>query len=472
MKPVKFHINGDLVEASVRADMTLLEWLRSNPQLRGSKEGCAEGDCGACSILMARPGNGDPEYNAVNSCILLMGQVEGCSLITVEGLTSKQDKRHPVQSEMAENGSSQCGFCTPGIVMSLAGLLSHNGDPKDEDIHDALAGNLCRCTGYRPIVEAAKSAVQDNIDQLQNLGEELIAAEDTATIVGDENSVFLRPKSIEDLCTLKAEHPNAVLLAGGTDLGLNVAQAKSRWSMAIVTAAVPEMLQIKEHTDHISFGGAVTWEEALPWLRAFYPSFANMVRRFGSVQVRSMGTIAGNIGNASPIGDGPPALIALGASLILSGVKGYREVMLQDFCTGYRETVLQGHEVITNIKMPIPVEGQQFRVYKISKRYDQDISTVCGAFSVVLRDGIISNAHVAFGGMAATSQRCPGAEDALNDQEMSMDVVASVSSAITAHFSPLDDWRGSAKYRSLVAANLAERFVRDIAGENVEVMEL
>ncbi len=473
MNPVRFHINGRLTKAFVRADMTVLEWLRSNPQTCGSKEGCAEGDCGACSILLARPGSDAGDFGAVNSCIMLMGQIEGCSLITVEGLSPNESERHPVQVDMAENGSSQCGFCTPGIVMSLAGLLNKNANPNDEQIHDALAGNLCRCTGYRPIVEAAKSAADKSINQLAKLAGDTIASDDASNVIGSEDSVFFRPKTLAELCLIRSEHPGSALLAGGTDLGLGVAEAKTRWPIAIVTAGVGEMLQIDEFDDHISFGGAVTWERALPHLHRHYPSFANMVRRFGSTQVRNMGTIAGNIGNASPIGDGPPALIALGASVVLANVDGEREILLEDFCTGYRQTVLADDELISKIKLPLPKAAQQFRVYKISKRYDQDISTVCGAFSVEINDdGAIANAHVAFGGMAATSQRCPGAEAALNGNQLGMDLVAPVSSAINAHFSPLDDWRGSANYRGVVAANLFERFVRDVAGETVEVMAL
>ncbi len=456
----------------MRADMTVLEWLRENPQTRGTKEGCAEGDCGACSILVARPGDGDPEFLAANSCIMLMGQIEGASLITVEGLTDNDREPHPVQAIMAENGSSQCGFCTPGIVMSLCGLLNRNGDPNEEEIHDALAGNLCRCTGYRPIFEAATKAASNGVDRLQVLASNSIDAKDTAIAVGNEGSIFFRPGSIAELCELKSENQAVPLLAGGTDLCLDVAQAKSRWPMAILTGSVKEMLAIEEHDNHVNFGGAVTWEQALPWLRALYPSFATLVRRFGSTQVRSMGTIAGNIGNASPIGDGPPALIALGASLVLSSIEGEREVLLEEFFTGYRATVMRPDEVISKIKLPKPQKNQQFRVYKISKRYDQDISTVCGAFSVVVEDGIIKDAIVAFGGMAATSQRCPGAENALNGEQLTIEMAAKTALAVDAHFSPLDDWRGTAKYRSKVAANLCERFVRDLGGETVEVMDL
>lgn len=472
LSPIVFQINGTRVQADVRADMTVLEWLRVDPQLRGSKEGCAEGDCGACSILLARPSDQKPDYQAANSCIMLMGQIEGCSLITVEGLADKSAASHPVQHEMAENGSSQCGFCTPGIVISLAGLLEDNNNPDDTQIHDALAGNLCRCTGYRPIVEAAKIAAAASAGRLAAIGGTGISPDDTASTVGIDASVFFRPKSVQELCQLKSEHPDAVLLAGGTDIALDVAQARQRWSRAIVTAGIAELSEITEHKNHICFGGAVTWQQALPVISKLYPSFGTLIRRFGSVQVRSMGTIAGNIANASPIGDGPPALMALGASVVLCSVDGQREVLLEDYFAGYRASVMADNEFISQIKLPRPKRDQHFRVYKISKRYDQDISTVCAAFSVTMAGDKVTAARIVYGGMAATSQRCPAAENALIGEKLSPDTARIMANAVGEHFSPLSDWRGSAEYRLHVAQNLCQRFVRDIAGEPVEVMAL
>ena len=355
--------------------------------------------------------------------------------------------------------------------MSLTGLLETNPSPNDEQIHDALAGNLCRCTGYRPIVEAAKIAAGGSIAQLQKLAVAPINNQDTSNAVGNEASLFFRPKTIDDLCTMKSEHPDAELLAGATDLGLDIAQAKERWSMAILTSAIPEMCKIEVADKYLVIGGAATWEEVLPYLEKYWPSFAILVRRFGSTQVRSMGTIAGNIGNASPIGDGPPALMALGASVILASVRHKREVSLDEFFTGYRTSVMDADEVITQIRVPLPSPSQHFRVYKISKRYDQDISTVCGAFMVTIDGDTITDARIAYGGMAATSQRCAGAEKALLGGTLTQGIAAAAE-AISQHFSPMSDGRGSDQYRSRVAANLCERFARDIAGETIEVMAL
>ncbi len=472
MNPIRFRLNGRPVEAQVRADKTVLEWLRAQPELRGTKEGCAEGDCGACSVLLAKPGSGEPDYQAANSCIMLMGQIEGCSMITVEGLNESRANLHPAQAHMAENGSSQCGFCTPGIAISLAGLLEKTAEPEETRIHDALAGNLCRCTGYRPIVEAATSAAAESAGILTRTFSKVTPQAETAALVGDEGSIFLRPSSVEELCSMRGEYLDAVLLAGGTDLGIGVAQGDERWPIAIVTSSVEAMKMIEQQDDTLVFGGAVTWEQALPWFAETYPSFATLVRRFGSTQVRSMGTIGGNIANASPIGDGPPALMALGASVVLASVQGKRQVMLDAFFTGYRQSVMTADEVIAEIRLPLPADGQHFRVYKISKRYDQDISTVCGAFSVVMNGDVVGDARIAFGGMAATSQRCLEAEQALIGQRLDATAAGRIAALVTDHFSPLSDWRGSAEYRIKVAANLCQRFVRDIAGEQVEVMAL
>lgn len=450
--------------------MTVLDWLRGEPRLTGTKEGCAEGDCGACSVLIGDVAGDGVSYHAANSCILAMGQLDGRALVTVEGL--KTEQLHPIQAAMAENGSSQCGFCTPGIVMSLAGLAAANPQADDEAIHDALAGNLCRCTGYRPIVEAARKVIGAGGAAIAGPQVAAFAAIEPQALVSAGGSAFHQPASLNELLTLRKEKPDAILLGGGTDLGVALADYDADWNEVISLSHVRELRAIGETANHLSFGAAVTWEEVLARVAGFYPSFATLIRRFGSTQIRSMGTIGGNIGTASPIGDGPPALIALDAEVELASLGGHRFLSLEDYFLDYRKTALRADEVIASISIPKPREGQDFRVYKISKRYDQDISTVCAAFSIIREDGQVRSARIAFGGMAATPLRARQAEQALVGTGFDRNAIEACAAAIATQFQPLSDWRGSAEYRLQVAANLATRFRRDVAGETVEVMAL
>ncbi len=469
---IRFFLNGQLQEVSVRPDATVLDWLRNAQRLTGTKEGCAEGDCGACSVLIGDPLiDGDTvHYHAANSCILAMGQIDGRALVTVEGL--KGEQLHPVQEAMAENGSSQCGFCTPGIVISIAGLAASNARAGDQDIHDALAGNLCRCTGYRPIVEAARKVVGAGGATVAGPQVAAFAKIEPRTLITGSGATYHQPASLGDLLQLRKDKPDAILLGGGTDLGVALADYHSDWDEVISLAHVRELRASRETENHLSFGAAVTWEEVLDRVTPFYPSFATLIRRFGSTQIRSMGTVGGNIGTASPIGDGPPALIALGAEVELASLSGHRFMPLEDFFLDYRKTELRLDEVIASVSIPKPKEGQAFRVYKISKRYDQDISTVCAAFSIIREEGQVRGARIAFGGMAATPQRAGQAEQALIGSSFDRKAIEACAAAITAQFKPLTDWRGSADYRIQVAANLAERFWRDVNGEVVEVMAL
>lgn len=459
---VSFRLNGKPVSAAVRPDMTLLEWLRTQARLTGTKEGCAEGDCGACTVLVSKPdGKG---YVAANSCILSLGQIDGRSIVTVEGIS--ENSVHPVQAAMAENGSSQCGFCTPGIVVSLAGLLAEKAQPGEEEIHDALAGNLCRCTGYKPIVEAAKLAAKNGLVELPHPESELPHAAATDS----SGSVFHRPQSLADFFTIRAANPSAVIVAGATDLGVALAEHEKSWPVAIWTGGVRELRAITGNADSWTFGAAVTWSEILAETADAYPSLAVLLRRFGSTQIRNAGTIGGNIGTASTIGDGPPALIALGAKITLASADGEHSMPLEDFFLDYRKTALHEDEIIKSVTVPKPVAGQHFRVWKISKRYDQDISTVCGAFNLFLRGGKIAAARIAFGGMAAIPRRVPTAENELMDETPSDAVFANAAAAIRATLKPLSDWRGTADYRSEVAGNLAIRLGAELRGETVEVM--
>jgi xanthine dehydrogenase small subunit len=461
---INFTLNGKTTHANCRPDTTVLSWLRTEQRLTGTKEGCAEGDCGACSILVSNP-NGE-SFLAANACIMAMGQIAGRNLITVEGLSSEQ--RHPIQTAMAENGSSQCGFCTPGIVVSLAGLLASKSNPSEIEIHDALAGNLCRCTGYKPIVEAAK--------KIAALGLQNLSAHDSLTNYNEtivtKNVTFNRPKSLKSLFDLRSEFPQAQLLSGGTDVGVALAEHAVQWPVTIWTGQVKELLELKEDDANWHFGAAVTWSQILEKTEHALPALAVLLRRFGSTQIRNMGTIGGNIGTASPIGDGPPPLIALNASITLASSKAERTIALEDFFLDYRKTALQPDEIIKSITLPKPTPDQYFRVWKVSKRYDQDISTVCGAFNLTIHDGKITAARVAFGGMAAIPRRAVEAEHVLIGISVRNGDFSNVASAIQDTFQPLSDWRGTADYRLQVAGNLALRLGADLNGETVEVMDI
>ncbi|WP_421852724.1 xanthine dehydrogenase small subunit [Oricola sp.] len=461
---IRFVLNGETVEHAVRPDTTVLDLVRLQAGLKGTKEGCAEGDCGACTVLLRR---GDGPRLAANACIMTAAQIDGAELTTIEGLG---DAGNPtaLQAAMAENGSSQCGFCTPGIVMALTGLLDREDDPPEDAVHDALAGNLCRCTGYRPIVEAAARAAA--IDRPVRPKPDLPDRSNTVEFGG---SVLHQPATLEEMLSLRAEHPDAVILAGGTDLGVARADYEGDWDRILSTAHVEEMRAVCVDADHFTFGAAATWEEVLSAVADDYPSLATLIRRFGSTQIRSMGTIGGNIGTASPIGDGPPALIALGASITLaSRVGGARTLPLEDFFLDYRKTALRPDEVIVSVDVPRAAPDCAFRVYKLSKRYDQDISTVCGAFWLRLDGRAIADCRLAYGGMAAIPKRATTSENRLRGAGLSPETMQAAAEVLKEDFTPLSDWRGSAGYRMTTAAALLARLERDLSGETVEVMAL
>ncbi|WP_375567032.1 xanthine dehydrogenase small subunit [Oceaniradius stylonematis] len=464
-----FVLNGQPVATEVRPDTTVLDLLRDHLGRKGTKEGCAEGDCGACTILFRRGGDAEAPMLAANSCIMSVAQIDGGEIVTVEGLAGEGAVLNAVQDEMAKNGSSQCGFCTPGIAVALTGLLARNPDPDEGAIHDALAGNLCRCTGYRPIVDAAKAAAaRVRIEPAPAVDENLVTSHTDAG-----GATAHRPRDLRGLLMLRRDHPDAVLLAGGTDLGVPLAGYETRWPETITTGHVAELRRTDTGDDHWTFGAAITWEEVLDAVGQDYPSFATLIRRFGSTQIRSMGTIGGNIGTASPIGDGPPALIALGATITLVSLEdGERTMPLENFFLDYRKTQLRADEVIASVTVPRAKVGETMRTYKISKRYDQDISTVCGAYWLAMDNGTVADIRIAYGGMAAIPTRAPNAESALRGKVLTPETAREAGKALTADFKPLTDWRGSAVYRQRVAANLIERLARDVAGETVEVMAL
>lgn len=476
--PIRFILNGEICEENaVSPSMTVLDYLRERHGLKGTKEGCAEGDCGACTIVSATARSSRLEYEAANACLMLVPQLHGMEITTIEGLAEKDGTLHAIQQALVNAHGAQCGFCTPGIIMALF-AFHHSGDPVAvEQVHDALAGNLCRCTGYRPIVKAALTLDQKPSDQFAREAGIRIARIDAIGQTGQYEAMgetFHAPQSMDDLLRLRVEHPDAYLLGGGTDLGILASKDRQKLGRVIWTANVPELNRLEETDGTVTIGAAVTYTKALPTFEALYPSFAMLVRRIGSRQIRNLGTFGGNVCNASPIGDTPPCFLVLEASLIARSPRGAREIPANEYFTDYRRTALADDEILEAIRIPTPQSDTIYRAYKISKRFDQDISAVIGAFALTIHNGTVEKARVAFGGMAATPVRAPRCEAALEGSPWNAETVANAGAALDKEFSPISDFRASANYRRRVAANLVRRIHAESADPTVltEVMAL
>jgi xanthine dehydrogenase small subunit len=471
MRPLRFLRRGRLVEIdSFHPRTTLLEWLRLEERSTGTKEGCAEGDCGACTVVLARLRRGQVVYHPVNACIMLLGQVDGAEVITIEDL-AEGDSLHPVQSAMVENHASQCGFCTPGIVMSLF-ALSHSGKMLDRgSVTQSLAGNLCRCTGYRPIVEAALGACQgpvhDRFSATMQASAQVLAAldDDTTMFSGSEEVFFAAPRSEAFLAALIERYPEATLLGGGTDVGLWVTKDLRDLKQIIWLGRVNSLQEIEVHQDRLLLGAGVTLEEAMPSLGAIDPDLQTLMQRFGSTQIRTSGTVGGNIANGSPIGDLAPALIALGAVIELGRSGETRSIPLQDFFLAYRHQDRRTGEYLRALHIPLLSEGTHFRAFKISKRYEEDISSVLVAIRLTLLDGHIVDVRIACGGMAGTPRRATHVEQALLGQPIASSVTwKTAGDTLPNDFAPMDDHRASAKYRMQVARATLIKALAEIAG--------
>ncbi len=448
----------------VEPTTTVLNWLREQAGLHGTKEGCAEGDCGACTIVLGTKERNRLRYRAVNACIMFVPQLDGAQLITIEHLREENGALHPLQRAFVDHHASQCGFCTPGFIMALFAMdRSRNGMIDRQTVGDGLAGNLCRCTGYRPITEAATTVMQGDRDDIFDRREKrtmaALDALDTSLplSLGARTKRYEAPRTIERLAELMANEPDAHLLAGGTDVGLWVTKQYQDLATVIDVTRVPDLQRIEETPGHLKLGAAVTYSDAHHAIAMNWPSFGALIQRIGGMQVREAGTIGGNIANGSPIGDTMPALIALDTKLILRKGQQARTLDLEAFYTDYRKTALEGGEFVAEIL--IPKSPAAFRCYKVAKRFDQDISAVMGAFALERsQDNIVSSIRIGFGGMAALPKRARETEKALLGQPWQASTIQVGLEALAKDFEPISDMRASAAYRLKIARNLLRKF--------------
>jgi xanthine dehydrogenase small subunit len=461
---IRFLLDGETVALEAGATDTVLDLLRYRMGRTGTKEGCAEGDCGACTVVLGEADGDAVRWRAVNACILFAPMIDGKALVTVESL-SRGGKLHPVQRAMADHGGSQCGFCTPGFVMSLyarsIGAVGTEGVP----VKDVIAGNLCRCTGYGPILDAGEANPAAPADD----------AETAALLSGispaGSGPGWFAPRTSDDLAALLVEHPDARIVAGATDVGLWVTKMMRDLGTVIFVGDIADLKHIEEDSDGLTIGAGVRYSEARASLARLHPDLGELVRRIGGMQVRNAGTIGGNIANGSPIGDMPPALIALGAELTLRRGDARRTMPLENYFLSYGKQDRLPGEFVESIRIPRPAPDVLVRIVKLSKRFDSDITAVLGAFVIERTYGVITSARVAFGGMAGIPARAPTCEAALIGQPWLAETIEAAAQALTSDYQPLSDLRGSSAYRVEVAANLLRRLWHEQQGEAVSVLD-
>ena len=528
---IRFLLDGYVHEVTgLEPTTTVLNYLREDLRRTGTKEGCAEGDCGACAVVVAEPAATDPaagrvRFQTINSCIRFLPTLDGKALYTVESLKKLNNNcLHPVQQALVDCHGSQCGFCTPGFVMSLFALYKNNVDPTREEINDALAGNLCRCTGYRPIISAAVEMYgygQDSIDE-PGLRRELAKIQPSACLklttqkpVGAgpraspefSNSPgpattktsgvsnppkpaatkadgvsnppestprdrYFAPVTVPELAELLMRYPGATILAGGTDVGLWVTKQYRELPIIIYIGNVTELNHIDEEQDRLQVGASVSLTDAFAVLEKYYPDLNEIIRRFASPPIRNAATLCGNIANASPIGDTMPALISLGATLVLRRGDKVRELPLDEFYLDYQQKALQESEFVQAVRIPlIWADGSHFHSYKISKRYDQDISAVCGAYFAQVEDGVVENIRICYGGMAAIPKRARRCEEVVRGRQWNEATAQGAVRALSKDYQPLTDMRAAADYRLRVAGSLLKRFYLETTGDDVVSIE-
>jgi len=486
---IRFILDGEVITLdNVDPTRTVLQFLREDLGRTGTKEGCAEGDCGACTVVLVELDRSGSrlEVRAVNSCIQFLPTLHGRELLTVESLRGGDGTLHPVQQAMVDCHGSQCGFCTPGFVMSMFAQYKTCSSPTRREIDDALAGNLCRCTGYQPIINAAQKMYADQTTESDNWllqaydgnreagveEKERVAAltelhsSESLSITG-EGGHFHAPLGIDEFAELFKQNPDATILAGGTDIGLWVTKQHKILDNIIYTARVREMTDIIVNDDCVDIGAAVTLSEAMPVLDEFFPSLHDLFIRFASPPIRNAGTLGGNIANGSPIGDSMPALLVLDAGLELRNGNATRTLRLQDFYLDYQKNALEEGEFVERIRIPRISDSASLRSYKIAKRFDQDISAVCGAFQLQLDGGIVAEIRIAYGGLAVIPKRAGKAEKLLAGATWNEDTVRAAMDMLSTDFQPISDMRSTSAYRLRVCQNLLYRFWLEVSDGTV-----
>ncbi len=445
---------------------TLLNFVRTKLKKTGTKEGCAEGGCGACTVVLGELKDNDINYTAVNSCITFLPTLAGKQLILVEDLISKDNSLHPVQEVMVKCHGSQCGFCTPGFIMSLFSMFKNYSKLKKDVVKDSIAGNLCRCTGYKPIIKAAKSLQTKNkIDHFVKDKKQTIAllkkVGNKSIAIYRKGKKYFAPRYISELKKILKKNANSKLLSGGTDLALTVTKDRKDIESMIYMNSIMELNYIKNNNKYIEVGAATSLSNFETYIKKYYPDFNKILKRYGSVQIRNVATIAGNIITASPIGDNLPLLLALDCQIVLQGIKKSKILPINDFFISYRKTKLKEGQFIHSIRIPI-FNKNIFKAYKISKRFDDDISSVCAAFNLTIENKKIKKIKIAYGGMAALPKRAIYCEKVLLNSSITQNVIDKAKNALEKDFFPIDDMRASRRYRKIVAKNLLEKCFLEI----------
>jgi xanthine dehydrogenase small subunit len=464
VKTIRFIKRGLPVSVeNVPPSRTLLEVLREDLCSTGTKEGCGEGDCGACTVVLGESVDGVLSLKAVNSCIRLAHSVDGMALWTVEDIAAADGTLHPAQAAMVQCHGSQCGFCTPGFVMSMFALYENQvcgGQAVSRELaQEALSGNLCRCTGYRPILDATQKMAQlppVAVNQAAVLQQLALIAPGSDSLKAD--LAYKLPRDLASLLAARAAAPQAQIVAGTTDVGLWVTKQHLQFDQVIDVTRVKELRRIEQYPHHIAIGAAVTLTDAFAALVADRPQLQPFTARFAGLSVRNSGTLGGNVAGGSPIGDSMPLLIALGASVVLMSVRGSREFTVEDFYTGYKKNQLAPDEVLAWIKVPKAVAGERVEIYKISKRFDDDISAACLAINVQIADGVVTKASIGVGGVAATPVRAIKTEAACTRKIWSKTTIDHAKTVLRTEFMPISDMRATGAYRTQVLGNLLERF--------------